>query len=77
MLKAYEIVRLPKANSVLRGSKDSGMMYEFDFPGLEDDYERLGPAIEKQWNWVWESDPDDEVTCSFSHFIASIEKRGD
>ncbi|EPS94143.1 hypothetical protein FOMPIDRAFT_1033475 [Fomitopsis schrenkii] len=50
-LLAYEHVRLPLANHVLRGSYDSGVMYEFN--GVHgDDLHALGPAIERQWSWL-------------------------
>ncbi|KAG7446323.1 FAD/NAD-P-binding domain-containing protein [Guyanagaster necrorhizus] len=54
--EAYQHVRLPLANRVLRGSYESGMMYEFTSE-FGDDYPRLGPAIEKQWAWIDETDP--------------------
>lgn len=41
-------------NHVLKGSYESGLMYEFiGFQG--DDLAKLGPAIERQWDWLWES----------------------
>lgn len=53
-LLAYEHVRLPLANRVLRGSYDSGVMYEFN--GVQgDDLLALGPAIERQWSWLTET----------------------
>ncbi|KLO14628.1 FAD/NAD-binding domain-containing protein [Schizopora paradoxa] len=59
-LRAYESVRLPIANEVLRGSRDSGMMYEFNSE-FGQDFEQLGPAIQKQWDWIWESSPEEDV----------------
>ncbi|KAF9070110.1 FAD/NAD-binding domain-containing protein [Rhodocollybia butyracea] len=56
-LKAYEVIRLPFANHVLQGSYDSGLMYEFDNAEYGDNYEVLGPAIEKQWHWVEDPSP--------------------
>ena len=35
-------------------------MYEFDGPD-GDNYELLGPNIQKQWDWVWETQPDEDV----------------
>ncbi|KAH8119270.1 FAD/NAD-binding domain-containing protein [Phellopilus nigrolimitatus] len=71
-LKAYENVRLPMANNVLRGSKDSGLMYEFDYPGLGEDYARLGRAIQKQWDWVWASHPDEDVARGLACLKANL-----
>jgi len=59
-LLAYEHVRLPLANRVLQGSKDSGELYEFN-GHCEDDLQTLGPAIGKQWDWLWETTPEREV----------------
>ncbi|KAJ3809160.1 FAD/NAD-P-binding domain-containing protein [Lentinula aff. lateritia] len=58
-LDAYQRVRLPFANRVLKGSYDSGLMYEFNSQYGEN-YEILGPAIEKQWDWVEEPSPEEE-----------------
>lgn len=60
-LQAYEHVRLPAANDVLKGSRESGLMYEFNHPNFGENYEILGPAIQKQWEWVWASHPDECV----------------
>ncbi|KAH9931165.1 FAD/NAD(P)-binding domain-containing protein [Epithele typhae] len=53
-LQAYERVRLPIANHALRGSRESGDMYEFNGP-VRDDLAVLGPRIGRQWDWLWES----------------------
>lgn len=37
------------------------MMYEFNHPDFGSDYERLGPAIQKQLDWVWATHPDEDV----------------
>ncbi|KAJ4483187.1 FAD/NAD-P-binding domain-containing protein [Lentinula aciculospora] len=58
-LEAYQRVRLPFSNHVLKGSFDSGLMYEFN-SDYGEDYENLGPAIEKQWDWVEEPSPKEE-----------------
>ena len=46
-LEAYETIRLPQANHVQRGSRQSGIMYEFNSV-LEDRYAELGQEIEAQ-----------------------------
>ncbi|KAI5123693.1 hypothetical protein M0805_001721 [Coniferiporia weirii] len=71
-LRAYEHVRLPMANGVLTGSRDSGLMYEFNYPGLGEDYAQLGPAIQKQWDWVWASHPDEDVARGLAFLEASL-----
>ncbi|PPQ77194.1 hypothetical protein CVT25_011040 [Psilocybe cyanescens] len=51
ILDAYQAVRLPAANQVLSGSYESGAMYEFNSE-YGDNYESLGPAIQRQWGWI-------------------------
>ncbi|CAL1707168.1 unnamed protein product [Somion occarium] len=59
-LSAYESIRLPFANRVLRESAVSGKMYEFNSI-FKDKYTSLGPAIDAQWSWSMESTPEEEV----------------
>ncbi len=58
--KAYENIRLPLANAVLRGSQESGRMYEFNSE-YGDDYAQLGPAIERQWDWIDKRTPEEDA----------------
>ena len=73
-LRAYEHVRLPMANAVLQGSRDSGFMYEFNYPGLEDHYAALGPVIQSQWDWVWATHPDEEVEKGLAFLERSVKE---
>lgn len=66
-LKAYESVRLPAANNVLKGSYESGTMYEFD-SSFGDAYETLGPAIQKQWDWIDQPTLEEEIQQAVSIF---------
>jgi salicylate hydroxylase len=63
-LDAYQAIRLPAANSVLTGSYESGMMYEFDSK-YGDDYDTLGPAIQRQWRWIDEVPLEAELESTF------------
>ena len=58
-LTAYERVRLPMANHVLKGSRQSGNMYEFN-GCLGDNLAPLGPMIGSQWDWLWDTTPQSE-----------------
>lgn len=63
-LAAYESVRLPMANHVLQGSRQSGDMYEFNGP-LREDLTLLGPQIGSQWDWLWQLTPQNEKDRAF------------
>lgn len=59
-LLAYEHVRLPFANKVIEGSRNAGAMYELRSPH-RDNYSTLGPAIQNQWGWVEQEDPEAQL----------------
>ena len=65
ILHAYETIRLPMANDITAESYHSGMMYEFNSEYGED-YKRLGPAIQHQWDWIDRVSLDDEVASALS-----------
>ena len=44
----------------MEGSRMSGMMYELE-SAYGDNYKILGPAIDRQWEWVGWPDPDAEL----------------
>ncbi|THH30135.1 hypothetical protein EUX98_g4064 [Antrodiella citrinella] len=62
-LHAYEAVRLPFANARIEGSRINGLMYGLNSVH-EDRLETLGPAIERQWNWLWETTLEEELRTS-------------
>ena len=60
VLKAYEAVRLPFANARIEGSRQNGLMSEFNSEH-GDCFETLRPALEAQWDWQWANTAEDEV----------------
>ena len=54
----FDDARRKDANGVLSGSYESGVMYEFESE-LGDQYDVLGPEIQRQWDWVLRTDPKD------------------
>lgn len=73
-LRAYEHVRLPFANHVLRGSFSSGRMYEFWHEIA--DHDELGAAITKQWDWVKGTSPEEQVKTALQWMLDNDEGTG-
>ncbi|KAI0320925.1 FAD/NAD(P)-binding domain-containing protein [Amylostereum chailletii] len=73
-LAAYEAIRLPQANHVLRGSRESGMMYEFN-SALRDRYTELGPAIEHMWDWLWVRGPEKDARRALAMMKSQVQTR--
>lgn len=53
------------ANDIMTESYHSGMMYEFNSEYGED-YGMLGPAIQRQWDWIDKVSLDEEVALALS-----------
>ncbi|KAF8894081.1 FAD/NAD-P-binding domain-containing protein [Infundibulicybe gibba] len=68
-LLAYQHVRLPAAYHVLKGSYESGTLYEFN-SRLRDDYVQLGPAIERQWSWINNSSVDEDSDRAVQYMVS-------
>ncbi|KAF8485624.1 FAD/NAD-P-binding domain-containing protein [Gautieria morchelliformis] len=71
-LKAYEHIRLPMATHVLQGSRNSGRMYEFNGPHGEE-YDVLGPAIQKQWDWIHASTPEEDAERAIAWMESNLD----
>lgn len=72
-LEAFQHVRLPMANGILIGSEAAGKYYEFDSPCGED-YDLLGSAIERQWDWIGATRPEEEVERAITLFKEGLDK---
>ncbi|KAJ7200496.1 hypothetical protein C8J57DRAFT_1103525 [Mycena rebaudengoi] len=73
-LAAYEQTRLPVANHVLASSYESGRMYEFNSK-FSEDYDTLGPAIRRQWDFLDESTLEEDVLKALGIFTDLTRER--
>ena len=73
-LRAYDAVRRPFAQRVQAGSRENGLLYTLNFPGLtfdrpvsrtdREDVARLGEIrsrIEMNWQWAWTTTVDGDL----------------
>lgn len=68
VLHAYDAVRRPASQRVVERSRLNGMLYEMWAPGFADvragDVEQLhalGRAVERNWEWAWTTDVEEDV----------------
>lgn len=74
-LRAYDTVRRPFAQRVQASSRENGMLYTLNFPGLtfdrpvhrtdREDIARLGEIrsrIETNWQWAWNTTIDGDLS---------------
>ncbi|PPQ90605.1 hypothetical protein CVT25_007566 [Psilocybe cyanescens] len=69
LARIYSTVRQPFVNFVVQASRNQGLLYELNAPGLEnlkdgddvprDKLDNLAGLIRKGWDWTWKSADDD------------------
>ena len=60
VLTTYEHIRMPIVHHTMRGSNTNGKLYEFNGEP-KDDLKTLGEVIGKQWDWLWEAPPMEQI----------------
>ncbi|KIW30958.1 uncharacterized protein PV07_02646 [Cladophialophora immunda] len=58
---AYDVARRGRDQQLVTASRDAGVLYEFERPGVEDDIEQIRHILRNQWDWVWNLDI--EIHC--------------
>lgn len=58
---AFDKVRRPRTQKLVSTSKDCGMLFDFEKPGVEDDISRVQQSVEERMNWIWDKDIDEDL----------------
>ncbi|KAK9310993.1 hypothetical protein V1524DRAFT_121512 [Lipomyces starkeyi] len=59
--KAFDAVRRERSQKVVTTSRECGMLYDFEVPGVEGNTDLIKKNLVKRWEWVWFEDLDAEV----------------
>jgi salicylate hydroxylase len=54
--RAYDAVRRPRSQKLVKTSKEAGMLWEFEGEGVGDDLEALEQNAVKRMDWIWDHD---------------------
>ncbi|KAI0070639.1 FAD/NAD(P)-binding domain-containing protein [Panus rudis PR-1116 ss-1] len=73
-LSAYEYIRMPLSQHVVRASRENGKMYEFNSIYGED-YNELGHRLDAQWSWLWWRTPEEEAERAVQVMLGKIERK--
>ncbi|KAL6309371.1 FAD/NAD(P)-binding domain-containing protein [Sparassis latifolia] len=60
-LAAYDAVRRPCAQRVARGSRENGLLFTLNFPGLAGGLAEAAKRVRRNWEWAWETTVDGDV----------------
>lgn len=58
---AYERLRKERSQRLVKNSRESGLLYDLQLPGVMDDWEKVKERIPKQQDWVWEHDIEADI----------------
>jgi salicylate hydroxylase len=53
---AYDTVRRPRSQKLVKTSREAGMLWEFEGEGIQDDLEALEQNATKRMDWIWDHD---------------------
>lgn len=53
---AYDAVRRPRSQKLVKTSREAGMLWEFEGEGVGDDLEALEHNAVKRMDWIWDHD---------------------
>ena len=55
---AYDTVRRERTQKLVTTSRSTGLIYEFQNPGLGDDIDKIREALSTHFHWIWDLDID-------------------
>lgn len=53
---AYDAVRRPRSQKVVKTSRDAAAIYEFEDEELGTDLEKIRRRLEERYDWIWDED---------------------
>ncbi|PYH86774.1 FAD/NAD(P)-binding domain-containing protein [Aspergillus uvarum CBS 121591] len=53
---AYDAVRRPRTQRLVRTSRDAGLLYQCQKPGVEDDVDKIRQDLDERMHWIWNLD---------------------
>jgi salicylate hydroxylase len=56
VFNAYDAVRRPRSQKLVKTSREAGMLWEFEGEGVEDDLEAFEQNAVTRMDWIWDHD---------------------
>ena len=58
---AYDHVRRPRTQRLVQYSRESGMLFQMRYPGIEDNVEKIKEELRTRQRWIWDIDLDEHL----------------
>ncbi|KIM96210.1 hypothetical protein OIDMADRAFT_132800 [Oidiodendron maius Zn] len=66
--QAYDEIRRPRAQEVVRTSQEAGLIYTYQDPVIGSDIHKVAENLNKRFLWIWEHDLEADVNTGVSRF---------
>jgi salicylate hydroxylase len=66
--QAYDAIRRPRAQKVVRTSQEAGQLYSFTHPEAGEDMDKIVQNLRERFLWIWEHDLGEDLNESDSLF---------
>lgn len=70
--RAYDAIRRPRAQKVVKTSQEAGELYSFSHPEVGDDMEKIVQNFRRRFLWIWEHDLEADLRESEQLFAELI-----
>nr|GFD54924.1 hypothetical protein [Tanacetum cinerariifolium] len=67
--EAYDTVRRPRSQQLVKTSKEAGMLWDFEGEGVGDDLEALERNATTRMGWIWDHDIDLDLQVAQKFFM--------
>jgi len=54
--RAYDTIRRPRSQKLVATSREHGLLYDMQLPGVGDDIDLIREDLQKRLKWVWNAD---------------------
>lgn len=59
--KVFDVMQRPRSQKLVTTSREGGVLYEMQLPGVGEDVEKIKDHLSKRMKWIWEVDLDARV----------------
>ena len=66
--QAYDEIRRPRAQEVVRTSQEAGLIYTYQDPVIGSDIHKVAENLNKRFLWIWEHDLEADVNTAVRRF---------